>query len=64
MPKVVNLRRVRKARARAEARSEADSNAAHHGRSKGERRAKAQEAETAARRHEGHRIERDGPEET
>jgi hypothetical protein len=64
MPKVVNLRRARKARARAEARTEADANAARHGRSTAARRAAAREAETATRRHEGHRVERDAPEET
>ncbi|MGM0586448.1 MAG: DUF4169 family protein [Pseudomonadota bacterium] len=59
MGQVVNLRRARKRRTRDETRREGDENAARHGRTKGDRAREAAERESEARRHEGHRLDRD-----
>ncbi|MFN3641446.1 MAG: DUF4169 family protein [Gemmobacter sp.] len=55
MSEIVNLRAVRKTRARAEARRQADANAALHGRTRAQRAAEEAERITAARRLDGHR---------
>lgn len=55
--RVVNLRMARKARARAAARAEGNANAARFGRTPAERAAQETAAETAARRHEAHRLD-------
>jgi hypothetical protein len=61
MGEVVNLRRMKKRKARDAARREGDANAAKHGRTKGERAREDQAREREARRHEGHQLEdRDG----
>lgn len=56
----VNLRRARKAKARAAARAEADTNAALHGRTKGERTAEAADAARRAAHLDHHRLKDDG----
>jgi phage protein D len=56
MAEIVNLRQVRKARARAAAKAEAAANAALHGRTKGRKAAERAAAEAAARHLDGHRI--------
>lgn len=62
MAEIVNLRRARKARARAEARSAADANAARHGLGKGARATLAAEAAQIRRTVDGARREPgDGP---
>jgi len=53
--KVINLRRVRKQRARAGARAEADANAARHGEAKPVRSLREAQTELDSRRLEGHR---------
>jgi hypothetical protein len=62
MAEIVNLRRLRKQKARAEARAAAAENAARHGQGKADRSLQQAKAEQAARRLDGHRLERDGPE--
>ena len=57
MGKVVNLRRARKARLRAEAKESAAGNAARHGRTRAEREAEAAHAALEARRLDGHERE-------
>ncbi len=52
---IVNLRRGRKRKARAEARSKADANAARHGQTKAERTLRAARQDLEARRLDGHR---------
>lgn len=52
---IVNLRRARKAKARADKQREAARNRVEHGRSKAERRLSEAQAEHEARVHEGHR---------
>lgn len=52
---IVNLRRARKAKARADKEREAAQNRVTHGRSKGERRLTEAQAEREQRAHEGHR---------
>ncbi len=60
MAEIINLNRARKARAKAEREAKAAQNRAAFGRPKAERtKAKAQD-EIAERRHEGHRLDRDG----
>ena len=57
MSEIVNLRRARKAKARHAKEIVAEANRVEHGVSKSaHQKAKAQ-AETAARRHEGHRLD-------
>ena len=63
MPEVVNLRQVRKQKARAEKERLADANRALHGRTKAEKIRAKVEAEKSAAFIEGHRLEppaRDG----
>lgn len=55
MSKVINLRRAKKARARAEKRAQADTNAVLHGRSKAEKTLAKAQAEKAERALDGHR---------
>jgi hypothetical protein len=57
MAELVNLRRVRKARERAEAEKAAEANRRKFGRSKVERAQADAEAERARREHEGKKIE-------
>lgn len=57
--RIVNLRRVRKRKARAAARQAGDQRALDHGRTRAERDATEAEAARIARLHEGHR--RDAP---
>jgi phage protein D len=54
-PKVVNLNKARKARAKSQARAEADQNAACFGRSKAQRAAEKAAADKAARALDAHR---------
>ncbi|MEE4120139.1 MAG: DUF4169 family protein [Paracoccaceae bacterium] len=61
MTEPVNLNRVRKARARAEAKRRADTNAAFHGLTKAQKQAARTEAARATARHAAGR--RDSPEE-
>jgi hypothetical protein len=56
MAEIVNLRRARKAKARAAASGEAARNRVLHGRSIAERAAVTGEAERVTRLHEGHRL--------
>lgn len=55
----INLRRARKARAKAAAKARADENAMRHGRSRAERRASNAERDLADRNLDGARIEPD-----
>lgn len=59
--KIVNLRRARKAKARAETAREAARNRVVHGRTKAQRRQAEAEAEREARAHDGHRLSDCGP---
>ena len=58
MGDVVNLRRARKAKARATAGQVAAANRVVHGRSKGQRSAEIATAQSDARRHEAHKLDR------
>ena len=55
--RIVNLRTMRKRKARAAAKKTADQNAVEHGRSKAERDATRAETERVTRLHDGHRRE-------
>jgi hypothetical protein len=57
MAELVNLRRARKARDRAEAGKTAEANRRKFGRSKAEREKGEAEADLARRKHEGRKIE-------
>lgn len=57
MAKVVNLNKVRKARAQTARRAKADQNAVAFGRTKAEKQRDAADAAKAARDHEGHKRE-------
>lgn len=57
MAEIVNLRRVRKDRARKAAKQEADSNAALHGRTKAQAELEAARAAKTLRDHEAHKRE-------
>lgn len=59
MAEIVNLRRVRKQRARADAEAKAQQNRIDFGRSKSERSATQTEHDRTARQLEGHRLETD-----
>jgi hypothetical protein len=59
MAEIVNLRRVRKQKQRAERQETADANRRKHGMSAAEKKQKAAERALAERRLAGHRIERD-----
>ena len=58
MAEVVNLRRARKERARAEAAKQADANRVAFGRTKAEKSLTAAERDLAARRIDGHKLEK------
>ncbi len=58
MAEIVNLRQARKARARAAAAAEADTNAARHGESKADKARRKAEAALSARRLDEHLRER------
>jgi hypothetical protein len=60
MAEIINLRRVRKAKAREDAAKAAEEARAKHGRPKADRTLDEARAELAARRLEQGRIERDG----
>jgi hypothetical protein len=60
MVEIVNLRLVRKQRARAAAEKQSADNRVRFGTSKQERDARRAEREATARRHEGHRRENGG----
>ena len=62
MAEPINLNRLRKERARAEARRQADRNAAFHGLSKAEKLRARAEAAREAHLHEGGRISAEPPE--
>ena len=55
MGEIINLRRVRKAKARLAAEAEAKANRAQHGRTKAEKNLTAAEQEAAARKLDGHK---------
>jgi hypothetical protein len=57
MAEIVNLRRARKQKARAEDAARADANRARFGTPKVERRTREAEQERAARAHQGHKLE-------
>ena len=58
MADIVNLRRFRKARNRAEAEAAADENRRRHGRTKSEKQRDALEADQANRRLDGARLDK------
>ena len=60
--KVINLRRTRKQRARAQTRSEANANAARHGQTKATRTLRSAEVDLEQRRLDGHQIGDDSDE--
>lgn len=60
MAEIVNLRRARKAKARAEAETTAAENRARFGRPAAERKLEAARDELAGKRHAGHRLEKPG----
>lgn len=57
MSKIVNLRQVRKSRARDEKRAKAQEAAARHGRSKSERSSQTARTEKSDAHLDGHRLE-------
>jgi hypothetical protein len=59
MSEIVNLRRARKDKARAEKAAEAEANRAKNGLTKAERARLKTENEGAVRRHAGNRLEKD-----
>lgn len=59
MAEIINLRMVRKAKARATAQASAEANRAKYGRTKAERKATEREEEVRARLLDGARRERD-----
>jgi hypothetical protein len=59
MAEIVNLRRVRKQKAREEDAARADANRARFGVKKPERQQREAEEDRAARAHEGHKIEKE-----
>jgi len=56
MAEIVNLRRARKAKGRAEAAKEAEANRIAHGRTKAEKKIAKAEADKARAAHEGHKL--------
>lgn len=56
MAEIVNLRRARKAKGRAEAAKEAEANRVAHGRTKAEKTIAKAEAEKARTAHEGRKL--------
>ncbi|MGH2342066.1 DUF4169 family protein [Segnochrobactraceae bacterium EtOH-i3] len=63
MAEIINLRRARKDRARAEKEQTAADNRVRFGRTKAEKEKAALESDLASRRLEGHRRESDSPDE-
>ena len=59
MTDIVNLRRVRKAKARDEAAAKADANRIAHGRTKAEKKQTKAEREAALRKLDGHKRDDD-----
>jgi hypothetical protein len=59
MAEIINLRQVRKARARAEAQKEAAANRVEHGRTKTERNLTEARGDKAAKDLEGHKRDED-----
>ena len=59
MDEIINLRRVRKGKARAAAEAEAAANRAAHGRTKAERNLSKAEQEANARKLDGHKRDDD-----
>lgn len=62
MAEIVNLRQVRKQKARAEAEKTAAQNRIAFGRTKAERKLTEAERDKAARHVDGHKLDRDEPE--
>ena len=62
MGTVTNLRRARKARARADRKADAEANAARHGLSRAERARTKAEADKTRRDLDAHALDRDPPE--
>jgi hypothetical protein len=60
MAEIINLRRAKKARQRAESRAQGDANAAKFGQSKAEREAAAKTRDKAKRDLDGHALDPDG----
>lgn len=58
MAEIINLKDVRKARARAEAEAKAAENRTRFGRTRGERNRQTLEDQRARREHDGNRLER------
>ncbi len=56
MAEIVNLRRARKAKGRAEAAKDAEANRIAHGRTKAEKQLAKAEADKARARHDGHKL--------
>jgi len=56
MAEIVNLRRARKAKGRAEAAKEAEANRVAHGRTKAEKQLAKAQAEKARAQHDGHKL--------
>lgn len=59
MAEIINLNRVRKARAKDQARADAEANRARHGRTRAERETAEKARDIAARHLDGHRREPD-----
>ena len=57
MTKIINLKRVRKQKARGEAEAHAANNRVTHGRTKAEKKRSQAEAEAAAKQLDGHKRE-------
>ena len=62
MAEIINLRQVRKQKARAEAEKTAEQNRIAFGRTKAERKLTEAERDKAARHIDGHKLDRDEPE--
>ena len=62
MAEIINLRQVRKQKARAEAEKTAEQNRMAFGRTKAERKLTEAERDKAARHIDGHKLDRDEPE--
>ncbi|HVZ98717.1 MAG TPA: DUF4169 family protein [Caulobacterales bacterium] len=60
MNEIVNLKRAKKLRARAEAEATAAANRAAHGRTKADKKLSKAEAERAEKAHDAHKRDRDG----
>ena len=62
MAEIINLRQVRKQKARAQAEKTAEQNRIAFGRTKAERKLTEAERDKAARHIDGHKLDRDEPE--